>query len=146
MDKKESLSVELRTELPTTEQFWNLFMTTGWNRDYQLSPEDLIKAIANSWHTVSVYVHDKLVGFGRVNTDGIMHAMIYEVIVDPDYRRNGFGTRIVDTLVNKCLEANIHDIQLFCAPGYQSFYEKCGFKGRPSTAPGMDYCRRADGN
>ena len=139
------MSVEFRTKVPTAEEFWKLFITTGWNKDYQLSPEDLIAAIANSWFTVSVYVHGILVGFGRVITDGRMHAMIYEVIVDPDYQQQGFGTRILDMLVKKCLEANIHDIQLFSAPEKQSFYERRNFVVRPSNAPGMDYCRKAGG-
>jgi ribosomal protein S18 acetylase RimI-like enzyme len=119
-------------------------MTTGWNKDYRLSSEELFAAINNSWYTVSAYVQDVLVGFGRVITDGRMHAMIYEVIVDPEFQQQGYGTRIVDMLVIKCLEANIHDIQLFSAPGKQSFYEKLGFEVRPSNAPGMDYCRRAN--
>jgi ribosomal protein S18 acetylase RimI-like enzyme len=139
------MPVEFRTELPTAAQFRELFMATGWNQEYQLTPEDLIAAITHSEFTVSVYAHGKLIGFGRVLTDGKMHAMIYEVIVTPDYQRQGIGTRIVDRLVKKCLEANIHDIQLFCAPGKQSFYEKLGFKVRPSNAPGMDYCRKAGG-
>lgn len=138
------MALEFRTDMPTTEEFWKLFLTTGWNKDYQLSPEELIAAIVNSWFTLSLYVHGILVGFGRVISDGKMHAMIYEVIVDPDYQQQGFGMRIVDMLVKKCLEANIHDIQLFSAPEKQSFYEKCGFLVRPSNAPGMDYCRNAD--
>jgi ribosomal protein S18 acetylase RimI-like enzyme len=70
-----------------------------------------------------------------------MHAMIYEVIVAPEFQQQGYGTQIVELLVNKCLAANIHDIQIFSAPGKQSFYEKLGFVIRPPNAPGMDYCR-----
>jgi GNAT superfamily N-acetyltransferase len=135
------MSVEFRTEVPTAEQIWKLFSTTGWDRDYRLSPEDLAAAIANSWCTVSAYVDGELVGFGRVITDGRMHAMIYEVIVDPAHQQQGYGTRIVGLLVDKCLAAGIHDIQLFSAPGKRSFYEKLGFVARSADAPGMDYCR-----
>lgn len=133
------MPVEFRTVLPNKEEFWAFFISTGWNSEYRLSQQDLIAAMANSWYTISAYSKGTLVGFGRVVTDGIMHAMIYELIVSPEFQHQAIGTRILDTLVNKCLEANIHDIQLFCASGKQSFYEKRGFRVRPSNAPGMDY-------
>jgi ribosomal protein S18 acetylase RimI-like enzyme len=139
------MSVEFGAELPTVTQFWDLFVETGWNQEYQLTPEDLFAAITHSAFTVTAYADGKLIGFGRVITDGKMHAMIYEVIVNSDFQRQGIGTRIVDMLVKKCLEANIHDIQLFSAPDKQSFYERLGFKVRPSNAPGMDYCRKFGG-
>jgi hypothetical protein len=39
------------------------------------------------------------------------------------------------------LDANIRDIQLFCARGQRAFYEKRGFVARPDDAPGMQYKR-----
>jgi GNAT superfamily N-acetyltransferase len=83
------------------------------------------------------------VGFGRVHTDGIMHAMIYEMIVHPDHQRRGIGTQILERLLAWCKENHIREVQLFCATGKRGFYEQSGFFARPPDAPGMQLRRDA---
>ena len=126
---------------PSTEQYFSLFETTGWNREYQASPEELMRALANTQFVVAAYDDGKLIGFGRVLTDGVLHAMIYEMIVHPDYQGQGIGTQILRKIVQWCEENRIRDIQLFCARGKRAFYEKNGFAVRPEDAPGMQYRR-----
>ena len=70
-------------------------------------------------------------------TDLVLHAMIFDMIVLPDYQGRGIGTKILSRLVNKCLKQGIRDIQLFCAKGKRVFYEKNGFEIRTTDAPGM---------
>ena len=70
-----------------------------------------------------------------------MHAMIYDVIVLPEYQGHGIGGRIMELLIRQCLHANIRDIQLFSARGKRGFYERYGFVARPDDAPGMHYQR-----
>jgi GNAT superfamily N-acetyltransferase len=124
---------------PSKEQYSALFETTGWNREYGASPEELARAVANSQCVVAAYHGERLVGFGRVLTDGVLHAMIYEMIVHPDLQGQGIGTEILQRLVQWCHDAHIRDIQLFCARGKRSFYEKNGFASRPDDAPGMQF-------
>ncbi|MGD8603489.1 MAG: GNAT family N-acetyltransferase [Anaerolineales bacterium] len=126
-------------ELPNKDDYFSLFETTGWNQKYQLSPEDLVKANLHSWLVVCAYDADKLVGFGRVVTDHVMHAMIFDMIVQPEYQHLGIGTQILTRLVDRCLTLGIKDIQLFCAAGKRAFYEKNGFEARPEDAPGMQF-------
>jgi len=133
------MAIDFRTEMPSQEQFGALFQTTGWNDKYRLSPQELFKAISANWFAVSAFDGDRLVGFGRVVSDGILHAMIYEMIVLPEYQGRGIGTQILQMLIQRCLEASIRDIQLFCARGKRGFYEKFGFVARPDNAPGMQY-------
>lgn len=83
-----------------------------------------------------------MVGFGRIVTDGVLHAMIYDMIVDPAFQGQGVGTKILCMLVRWCNEAHIRDIQLFCARGKRAFYEKNGFVSRSDDAPGMQYDRK----
>ncbi len=127
--------------LPSKKEAFALFETTGWNREYQAMPDELARAFANSQYFVTAYDDRKLVGFGRVLTDGVLHAMIFEMIVHPDYQRRGIGVQILQRLVQWCNENQIRDIQLFCARGNQAFYEKYGFVARPDEAPGMQYRR-----
>ena len=136
------MEIDFRAEMSSQEQFWALFQTTGWNDTYHLSPSELFRAVSSNWFAVSAFDGDRLVGFGRVVSDGILHAMIYEMIVLPEYQRRGIGEQILHLLVQRCLDANIHDIQLFCAHGKRGFYEKFGFAARPDDAPGMQYVGR----
>ncbi len=86
---------------------------------------------------VSAFDDDRLVGFGRVVTDHVMHAMIFDMIILPEYQGRGIGTMILNRLVERCLALGIRDIQLFCARGKIGFYEKNGFEARADDAPGM---------
>ena len=133
------MDTEFRSEIPASDQFWKLFQTTGWNDNYRLSQNDLVQALRSSWYLISAYDDENLVGFGRLVSDGVLHAMIYEMIVLPEYQGQGIGGQILEKLVEKCREAGVRDIQLFCARGKRKFYEKHGFIARPEDAPGMQF-------
>ena len=135
------MNIDYRSEIPAMDQYWRLFQSTGWNETYQLSPEELIRALRSSWYVLGAYNGEHLVGFGRLVSDGIVYAMLYELIVLPDYQGQGIGGGILERLVKKCQETGVRDIQLFCAYGKREFYEKRGFVARPEDAPGMQYVR-----
>ena len=138
-----SISLRFDIDVPPAEDFWRLFATTGWNEEYRLPSEKLFSAISNSWRAVSVYQEGSLVGFGRIVSDGVLHAMIYDLIVDPAWQGRGIGAEILRRLVGFCQDAEICDIQLFCARGKREFYEKRGFKARAEDSPGMQYVNAA---
>lgn len=133
------MNIQIKTDPPSIEQYSTLFETTGWNQEYRVTPDELARALANTQFMVAVYDDRKLVGFGRVLTDGVLHAMIYEMIVHPAYQGRGIGTQILQRILQWCRAAQIRDIQLFCARGKRAFYEKNGFVSRPADAPGMQY-------
>ena len=136
------MNLEFRSEIPASDQFWELFQTTGWNDAYELSQKDLMQALRSSWYMLGAYAGERLVGFGRLVSDGVIHAMIYELIVLPEYQGQGIGGQILEKLVEKCRQTGVRDIQLFCARGKREFYEKHGFGARPEDAPGMQYIRQ----
>ncbi len=138
------MNIKFRAEVPDGDQFWNLFQTTGWNENYQLTSQELIEALRSSWYLLAAYKGEKLIGFGRLVSDGILHAMIYELIVLPEYQGQGIGGEILERLIDYCQAAGVRDIQLFCARGKRKFYEKRGFVARPDEAPGMQLVRRGD--
>jgi GNAT superfamily N-acetyltransferase len=131
------MTITLREQLPDKYEYFTLFDTTGWNKVYQASPDELETTNKNSWLVISAYDENKLVGFGRVVTDFVLHAMIYDMIVLPDYQGMGIGTMIIEALVTRCKEQGIRDIQLFCAKGKRTFYERNGFEVRAEDSPGM---------
>ena len=133
------MTLQFQTSIPSAEQFWNLFQTTGWNDEYRLAPEQLVEALRASWFVLAAYDDGKLLGFGRIVSDTVMHAMIYDLIILPEYQGKGIGSQILQKLMERCQQAGIRDIQLFCARGKRGFYEKHGFLARPDDAPGMQY-------
>jgi GNAT superfamily N-acetyltransferase len=133
----EKMQIILKEQLPDKEKYYELFNTTGWNNEYKASPDELELANKNSWLTLSAYDGVKLVGFGRIVTDHVLHAMIFDMIILPEYQNKGIGTRILKRFVQRCKEKNIRDVQLFCAKGKRLFYEKNSFEARPDDAPGM---------
>lgn len=123
---------------PDPAAFKALYDTTGWGpagRPAALYAE----ALAGSWRVCSAYEGDALVGFGRVISDGRLHAFITEMIVHPGRQQRGIGAAILIELIQACQAAGITDIQLFCAEGKEAFYRKAGFAPRLPTRPGMQY-------
>jgi len=131
--------IKYETERPNIDQYWILFNSTGWNKEYKFSIEELETAIEKSWYSISVYINQKLIGFGRILSDGIHHALIVDLIIYPKYQGNGIGSEILKRLLKVCTEKNIRDIQLFSATGKSKFYEKYGFQKRNENSPGMEY-------
>ncbi len=131
------MATTFRTDLPDPAAYHALFETTGWNEEYRATAEHLARANAASWYAVSAYEGGELVGFGRLVSDGVLHAMVYDMIVRPDRQGRGIGSQILERLVRRCREAGIGDVQLFCAKGKKAFYLGNGFVERPEDAPGM---------
>ena len=71
-------------------------------------------------------------------SDGVLHALIVDVIVRPDVRGQGIGTEIMKRLVARFQEAGVLQVQLFSARGKRDFYERLGFVARPDDGPGME--------
>ena len=132
------MRIQYKTDLPDLNQYFLLFNSAGWNEDYKLTKEELYSTLKKSYYNVPVYDNEKLIGFGRVISDGVLHAMIHEMIVLPEYQGTSIGREILNMLVKECLKNNIRDIQLFCAKGKRKFYEKYGFGARSEEEPGME--------
>jgi len=131
-------SFDFKHTLPPKEAFYILFESTGWNTEHHLDQDRLFEALSESQCMVSAYHNDTLVGFGRTISDGVLHALIIDVIVLPEYQQKGIGREIMNRLMEYCRVRDIKDIQLFCAKGKAAFYEKLGFTRRPDDAPGME--------
>jgi GNAT superfamily N-acetyltransferase len=114
-----------------------LFETTGWNEVYKADLGELSQALDRSWHVVTAHDGDQLVGVGRVVSDGVLYAMICDMIVRPSHQNRGIGSTILRRLVERCKAAGLRDIQLFSAKGKAPFYRNRGFVERPEDAPGM---------
>ncbi len=135
----ETSEVDFRESQPDASEYLALFESTGWNREYHLKAEEFYDAICRSWYLVTAYDQNKLVGTGRIISDGVLHALIVDVIVSPAYQNRGLGTTIMRWLLERCRIGHLRDVQLFCARGKAPFYGRLGFMARSEDAPGMDF-------
>jgi ribosomal protein S18 acetylase RimI-like enzyme len=124
---------------PEINAFWDLFQTTNWNEEYKFTKEELSASIQNNWFCLSVYSAGQLIGFGRVISDGVYHALISDLIIQPEFQGQGLGAKVLGLLTEKCSRHKIRDIQLFAAKNKFAFYEKYGYIKRAEKAPGMQY-------
>lgn len=131
-------TITLREDPPDPDAYYRLFQTTGWNIAYAASKAELVATTTSSWFTLSAYDEDdELVGFGRIVSEGKLYAFVCDMIVTPEHQRKGIGGMIMEAMIERCREAGIRVMWLFCASGKVEFYRKHGFEERPSEAPGM---------
>lgn len=80
---------------------------------------------------VTAWDGDVLIGFGRVLTDYVYRATIWDVIVDKAYQGQGIGTDIVQRILN---HPRLKNVELFwLCTRMPSFYEKLGFSSKEQT-------------
>lgn len=88
---------------------------------------------------ISAWDGQRLVGFGRVLTDYVFRASIWDIIVDKQYQSLGIGTTLVERILH---HPSLKTVELFwlCTrmPG---FYERLGFSSKEQT--GMVWSRSA---
>ncbi|MBW9174034.1 GNAT family N-acetyltransferase [Clostridium estertheticum] len=83
------------------------------------------KAFENSHTVVFAFDDNKLIGFGRVISDGTYQAAIYDIAVLPEYQGKKVGTTIVNSLLKCIPQCNFI---LYASPGKEIFYENMNFK------------------
>lgn len=137
-------AIAYREQPPPPTDYCRLFETTGWNQAYRADVDELYAAISSSWYLLSAYDNDDLVGFGRVISDGVLYALLCDLIVKPSYQGQGIGSTLLNKLIAKCRTQQIRVIWLFSAKGKSAFYTNFGFVERPADAPGMQMLTTAD--
>ncbi|MEK4512101.1 GNAT family N-acetyltransferase [Paenibacillus sp. FSL K6-2524] len=134
--------IVVREFIPSGEDYIQLVESTGWKGIVEKGSQQLEEALNKSWFVVSALHNDKVVGFGRIISDGVYQGFICDLIVLPEYQNNGVGTNILKKLLLKCKENNILMVQLFAAVNKSQYYKKFGFEERAQDEPGMRWIHR----
>lgn len=112
-------------------QLQELFrLTAFWAQDRKV--DELKVAIANSEPAISVWNGKQLIGFARATSDGIYRATIWDVVVHPDYRGAGLGSKLVETVLSHPRINRVERVYLMTTH-QQHFYERIGFERNAST-------------
>lgn len=90
-----------------------------WQGDYDL---EKTAAALSKTQNITAYDGDKLVGCLRILSDGYFFGTITELLVLPDYQKQGIGSKLL-----QLARENAPSLLYFGAqPGLESFYEKNG--------------------
>ncbi|MCK9631439.1 MAG: GNAT family N-acetyltransferase [Methanoregula sp.] len=118
------------------EEIVHLYRAGGWWKD-GYDPGSLHDLIRGSF-AFAVAIDIKTghaIGMGRVLSDGISDGYIQDLVVLPEYRKQGIGKEIVTALVGHCTRAGISWIGLIAEPGTESFYQPLGFQPMKGHIP-----------
>ena len=115
--------------LLTEEQIMDLhtlYQNEWWTKSRTL--EETRKVVVGSQICLGlVEPSGKLVGFSRLLTDFIFKALVFDVIVAPEYRGLGLGDRLVSLVMAHERLREVKTFELYCLPELIPFYERHGF-------------------
>ena len=102
----------------------NWLRCTAWHRWAHMIRIGLQRAYEKSQVCCFVYRGTQLIGAGRALSDGDYFAFICDIVVLPEFQRQGIGTRIVNALSER---SAAEKVLLACVIGQEDFYRKLGF-------------------
>ena len=114
-----------------------LFEQADWARGRSL--KDIQWMLTETDVAISAWDRITLVGFGRVLTDYVYRASIWDVIVDVSYQDQDIGKGLIQRILT---HASLVQVELFwlCTRRFQGFYASLGFSDKEQT--GMVWNRR----
>jgi len=96
-------------------------------------PARLEQVFRNSSVRCFAYDGNLLIGAGRAITDWLSYAVIFDVVLLPEYQGQRIGAAIVRYLAK---HAQAKNVLLHSVPGKEGFYEKLGYR-KMKTAMGL---------
>ncbi len=127
-------------ESPSVEGFIALRHKIGWG---ETDVEMARNSLAHSLFHVVIYDESRIIGMGRVVGDGSMYFYVQDVVVDPDYQKQGIGRALMAEIERYLLVVakKGSTIGLLAAKGKESFYSRYGYLERPSDSLGNGMCK-----
>ena len=88
---------------------------------------DIKKMLSGSEIIVSVWKKKNLVGFGRATSDKIYRAVLWDIVVEKKYQKQGIGRKIIKSILSSKLISKVEKIYIMTTK-CETFYSKMGFK------------------
>jgi len=108
------------------DDLMKLYKNEWWTN--KRKKEDVIKMLKHSSLIFGIVKNNKLIAFARVLSDFVYKALIFDVIVDREYRRLGLSRKLLNEIFNHPKLQNVSGFELYCQAEMIYFYNKFGFK------------------
>ena len=120
--------IQIKENINDVTEFNLLYDSVGWGAyDKKITQ----KAMRNTYYSVSIYDDKKIIGYGRLISDGICFMYIQDVMVIPEYQNRKIGTLIMEKLISKIkeIEKCNPDMRTYlgASKGKEKIYERFGF-------------------
>ena len=129
------MNYQIIEKFPSPEEYIQLRQFVGWGiHEHNVIAESL----PNSLYCVCAYADTAIIGMARIIGDSGLAFYIQDVIVKPDYQRQGIGTQLMNKVMDY-IRAHANDntvIGLMAAKGKEPFYQRYGFTIRPDEKLG----------
>jgi GNAT superfamily N-acetyltransferase len=116
-------------ESVSADELLCLYRECGW-----MTPEQSAEMVATVLEFTDAVVSARtesgtLIGFAKILTDRLLYTTVAEVLIHPDYRRQGVGREIM-----RQVEADWGHTPIFIAAFEynREFFEACGYSVRPN--------------
>ena len=111
------------------EAVLSLYRANEWSSAEK--PDLLLRAMRASHSLVTAWDGSILVGLGNAISDGCLVVYYPHLLVLPDYRRRGIGSRIMQMLIARYKDFHQHIIMADARA--IEFYRRCGFERAGKT-------------
>ena len=108
------------------QEILNLYRSVGWSA-YTDDPMSLKAGFQHSLLTLGAYEGDTLLGVIRTVGDGQTIVYIQDILVLPEYQRQGIGTALVQAVLEHFREVRQIILTTDNTPKTIAFYESLGF-------------------
>lgn len=108
------------------EEILPLYAAVGWT-NYTDRPEMLKNAFARSLLVLGVYDGERLAGLLRAVGDGYSIVFIQDILVLPEYQRQGVGTALFQALIERFPDVYQMELAADDTPQAEAFYRSLGF-------------------
>ena len=117
----------------------DLRQAVGWNR----MERDLSDPRLTTTLQLCAFDEKRLIGYAQVISNHVTDAYIQDVMVHPDYQRQGIGTQLMEKLLSRLEEDGIYMVNvIYGEDALRPFYERFGFYtmlcGQREMRPGRD--------
>ena len=109
------------------EELHSLYRNEWWTQKRHLS--EVRKLLDNSSVVIGLINEEsgELIGFARVISDTIYRAFIFDVIAKKNYRNDGIGTILMNSILEHPHVRDVERVELYCPDRLVTYYEKFGF-------------------
>lgn len=125
---------------PTIDEYISLRLKVGWGE----TPVQLAHiALENSLFHVVARNGKNIIGMARVVGDGAMFFYIQDLIVEPDFQKQGIGDLLmqhIESYLSKTASKGA-TIGLFSAQGKEGFYSRYHYQKRNGSPFGLGMCK-----
>lgn len=132
--------IQIKENQLDVQTYLSLREKVNWKK---LSEEQARKALENSLITICAFREEQPVGMARMVGDGAVICYVQDLIIIPEVQGQGIGSMLLEYMkgyAQSLIEPGTQMmLDLMCAKGRESFYEKHGFIARPTEnlGPGM---------